>query len=82
MEQMCIGIYYFLGPVFVMAEWESSPHPLIPLLILLRTAAQEPLGPVHALGLGLLCSALLSPPRPRGAWPGSSSPQPRPAFPA
>lgn len=24
-EQMCTGVYYFMGPVFVMAEWESSP---------------------------------------------------------
>lgn len=23
MEQMCTGVYYFLGPVFVMTEWES-----------------------------------------------------------
>lgn len=28
MEQMCTGVYYFLGPVFVMAEWECSLHPL------------------------------------------------------
>lgn len=25
MEQMCTGIYYFLDPVFVIAEWDLFP---------------------------------------------------------
>lgn len=57
MEQMCTGIYYFLGPVFVMAEEGIlSPSSLTPLFILMPAAPQEPLGPVHAVGLGLCAS--------------------------
>lgn len=47
MEQMCIGIYYFLGPVFVMVRMGilQPSHPkefLHPFLILLPSAPLEP----------------------------------------
>lgn len=64
MEQMCTGVYYFLGPVFVMAKWECSLYPLTPLLILLPAALLGPPGTVHALGFGLVCSRPLSPSSP------------------
>lgn len=50
MEQMCTGMYCFLGPVFVMVEWESFPclptqNSRKPRLL---NALLEPLGPAHA----------------------------------
>lgn len=51
MEQMCTGIYYFLGPLFVIAEWESFPCLPIPyskpLILLLLNGPVGTLGPVQ-----------------------------------
>lgn len=63
MEQMCTGIYYFLGPVFVIAEWGSFPCLPIPSLKPFsshcRMALLEPSG-LCVLGLGMLCGRVVS----------------------
>ena len=80
MEQMCTGVYYFLGPVFVMTEWESFCLPFSYFCRLPPTSPAELLGPVHALVIGLLCSGSSSSSSPWGTWLHPSSPQPGPAF--
>lgn len=50
MEQMCTGVCYFLGPVFVMAKWESS---LTPLLVCAPfVPSQDPPKTTYVLGCG------------------------------